>query len=170
MTVSAAATAQVATDNARAKIQTLFSYLSAQGQGDYIGEAVSQLEHSLQAAALASAAGVDDSTILAALLHDVGRFIPAAKTLPPLISADGRYIGTKSHEAVGEKYLRGLGFPRKVYEIVGAHVWAKRYLCATEPGYWEALSKSSKASLELQVRQNGNPYNMYIPPTRRSRH
>jgi predicted HD phosphohydrolase len=143
----------LASEDHRAKVQTLFSYLTAQGQGDYIGESISQLEHSLQAAALASSSGADDATVLAALLHDVGRFIPAAKDLPRMIAADGTYVGTESHEAVGEKYLCGLGFPREVYEVVGAHVWAKRYLCATEPGYWEALSKSSKASLVFQVRE-----------------
>ena len=135
----------------REVIRTLFSYLEAQGQGDYMGEAVSQLEHSLQAAALAVDNGANEPTILAALLHDVGRFIPEAKSLPPLIAPDGTSFGTERHETVGEKYLRGLGFPRDIYEVVGAHVWAKRYLCATEPGYWDSLSKLSKVTLELQV-------------------
>ncbi|OAA66495.1 Metal-dependent phosphohydrolase, HD subdomain protein [Niveomyces insectorum RCEF 264] len=134
----------------REVIRTLFSFLDAQGQGDYMGEAVSQLEHSLQAAALAVEHGADEPTILAALLHDVGRFIPEAKSLPPLIAPDGSTFGTEKHEEVGEVYLRKLGFPPAVYEVVGAHVWAKRYLCATEPAYWAALSKLSKITLELQ--------------------
>jgi len=37
-----------------------------------------------------------------------------------------------------------------VTECVRLHVAAKRYLCATEAGYREALSAASKHSLELQ--------------------
>lgn len=139
-------------EEARQTVKTLFAYLEAQGQGDYIGEAISQLEHSLQAAALAKDAGADDETVVAALLHDVGRFIPSAKDEPKMIAPDGTFVGTESHEITGEKYLRSLGFSEKICSIVGAHVWAKRYLCATETGYWESLSKSSKATLEFQVR------------------
>lgn len=132
-------------------IKTLFSFIEAQGKGDYIGESVSQLEHSLQAAALAKEGGSDDETVLAALLHDVGRFIPSAREMPKMIATDGTFVGTESHEIMGEKYLRSLGFSDKICQIVGAHVWAKRYLTATETGYWEALSKSSKVTLEFQV-------------------
>jgi predicted HD phosphohydrolase len=139
---------------ARQTVKTLFAYLDAQGQGDYIGEAISQLEHSLQAAALAKEAGSDDETVLAALLHDVGRFIPSAKNMPKLIAPDGTFVGTGSHEIIGEKYLRSLGFGERICSVVGAHVWAKRYLCATEEGYWESLSNSSKATLEFQVCRN----------------
>jgi predicted HD phosphohydrolase len=39
-----------------------------------------------------------------------------------------------------------------VCQLVGAHVWAKRYLTATEPGYYEALSVTSKRTLKYQVR------------------
>lgn len=138
-------------EDPREVVRTLFSYLEAQGQTDYMGEAVSQLEHSLQTAELAASNGANDNTVLGALLHDVGRFIPEAASLPRMIAADGCYIGTESHEQVGEKFLRNLGFPAEVCDLVGAHVWAKRYLCATEPGYWESLSKLSKTSLELQV-------------------
>jgi putative nucleotidyltransferase with HDIG domain len=137
---------------ARQTVQTLFSYLEAQGQGDYIGEPISQLEHSLQAAALAKEAESDDETVIAALLHDVGRFIPSAKDMPKMIAADGTFVVTESHELMGEKYLRGFGFSEKICEIVGAHVWAKRYLTATGEGYWKGLSKSSKVTLDFQVR------------------
>ena len=39
----------------------------------YLGEPVSQLEHSLQAGAAMRAAGGDDEAVLAAVLHDIGR-------------------------------------------------------------------------------------------------
>jgi predicted HD phosphohydrolase len=51
-----------------------------------MGEDVSQLQHSLQAASLAVEHGADEPTILAALLHDIGRFIPEAASLPKLIA------------------------------------------------------------------------------------
>jgi putative nucleotidyltransferase with HDIG domain len=136
---------------ARETVRTLLSFIDAQGKGDYIGEAISQVDHSLQAAALAKDAGSDDETVLAALLHDIGRFIPSAGDMPKMIAPDGTFVGIESHEITGEKYLRSIGFSDKICQIVGAHVWAKRYLTATEDGYWEALSKSSKVTLEFQV-------------------
>lgn len=140
--------------NTRDTVHQLFSFIEAQGQGDYLGEAVSQLEHSLQAAHLAKQAGADDDTVLGALLHDVGRFIPNAKSMPPMYFDDGTYAGSASHEVLGENYLRYLGFTEKICQLVGAHVIAKRYLCATEKGYWDDLSKSSKTTLKYQ----GGPF------------
>lgn len=66
----------------------------------------------------------------------------------------GGSLGKMSHEAIGEAYLRTLGFPDKVCSLVGAHVVAKRYLTATKPGYLEALSSASQASLRYQ----GGPF------------
>lgn len=68
---------------------------------------------------------------------------------------DGESLGKMSHEAVGEEYLRQLGFPKKVSELVGSHVVAKRYLTATRPEYLAALSSASQASLKYQ----GGPFN-----------
>ncbi|KAF2102469.1 Phosphonoacetate hydrolase [Rhizodiscina lignyota] len=135
---------------ARDTISSLFSFIDAQGQGDYIGEAVSQLEHSLQTAYLAQQAGADDETVLGALLHDVGRFIPAASEMPAMIAPDGTYVGTASHEILGENYLRQLGFSEKVCQLVGSHVMAKRYLTAVDKGYHDGLSQSSKTTLKYQ--------------------
>ena len=137
--------------HAKATVASLFDFIVAQGDADYIGEAVSQLEHSLQAAFLAQNAHADDETVLGALLHDIGRFIPEADEMPAMIGADGTYVGRESHEILGEKYLRGLGFSEKICQLVGAHVMAKRYLCAVDKGYWEGLSKSSKTTLKFQV-------------------
>ncbi|KAH8697402.1 alkaline-phosphatase-like protein, partial [Talaromyces proteolyticus] len=137
----------------RDTINTLFCFLIAQGQTDYLGEAVTQLEHSLQCAHLARQDpkyGHDDEVVLAALLHDVGRFIPAAEKMHKMYSADGEYIGPASHEILGEHYLRGLGFSEKVAELVGAHVMAKRYLTATDKGYYDGLSETSKKTLTFQ--------------------
>lgn len=137
--------------NARATVKEIFSFIERQGQGDYLGEAVSQIQHSLQAATLAQQSGADNETVIGALLHDVGRFIPAAEKMSSMITPDGTYIGKASHEVLGERYLRQLGFSEKICQVVGAHVVAKRYLCATETGYWQSLSQSSKHTLEFQV-------------------
>ena len=141
--------------HAHATVKTLFTYLHAQGQSDYLGEKVSQLEHSLQCAQLAVESGTaSDDTILAALLHDVGRFIPDAEEMPAMIAADGLFVGRESHEVLGEKYLRALGFSETVCQLVGAHVMAKRYLTAVDKGYYEGLSQSSKTTLKYQVRSS----------------
>ena len=140
--------------HAEQTIATLFSFITAQGSADYIGEHVSQLEHSLQAAHLACEAGADEETILGALLHDIGRFIPQSREMPKMIAPGGTFLGTASHEVLGERYLRGLGFSEKICELVGAHVMAKRYLTAVDGKYYEGLSESSKQTLKFQVTLN----------------
>ena len=113
--------------------------------------------------------GADDATIAGALLHDVGQFLPYSDAKD--LMTNGTSVGRASHEKIGEIYLRGLGFPEKVCELVGAHVVAKRcvvfpvdtsscckqilphrYLTAVVPGYLESLSSASNASLKHQVR------------------
>jgi putative nucleotidyltransferase with HDIG domain len=141
--------------NPHETIKTLFAFILAQGQGDYLGERISQLQHSLQCAYLAHSDptyGTDSEVVLAALLHDVGRFIPDAKDMPAMIAPDGAYIGRASHEVLGERYLRQLGFSEKVCQLVGAHVLAKRYLVSTEEEYYGGLSETSKRTLKFQVR------------------
>lgn len=137
--------------SARSTVRDLFAFITAQGIGDYIGEKVSQLQHSLQAATLAQKAGADDDTVLGALLHDVGRFIPAADKMPIMTAADGTFVGTASHEILGETYLRQLGFSDAICQLVGAHVMAKRYLTAVDTSYYDGLSPSSKTTLRYQV-------------------
>lgn len=137
----------------------LIDILTTQGQGDYIGEPISQLAHSLQAAHLAKANNADNETILAALLHDIGQFLPAAEVksiaheVQSMRSSDDSPdagVGRVGHERIGEEYLLRLGFSQKVTSLVGSHVAAKRYLCATDPGYHDTLSEASKQSLMFQ--------------------
>ena len=68
-----------------------------------------------------------------------------------MITPDGKYIGRQSHEALGESYLRHIGFREKVCTLVGAHVMAKRYLVATDQSYYDALSETSKRTLKFQA-------------------
>lgn len=118
--------------------------LLAQRGGDrYGGEAVTQLEHALQCAALAEAAGAAPALVAAALLHDFGHLIHDLGEDAAERGVDDR------HEYRALASLAAL-FPDAVLEPIRLHVQAKRYLCAVSPGYREALSPASKVSLELQ--------------------
>ena len=112
-------------------------------------EAVTELEHALQAAALARADGAPDHLIAAALLHDVGHLV--AHDNVPL---DDDLTEDFHHERVGARYLTRW-FGPDVTAPIALHVAAKRYLCAVEEGYLAVLSPSSMRSLELQ----GGPMN-----------
>jgi phosphonate degradation associated HDIG domain protein len=105
-------------------------------------EEVTQLEHALQTAALATAAGARDVLVAAALLHDVGHLLELA---------GGRFRSEVDvrHESSGAAYLAGL-FPPEVTASIAMHVRAKRYLCAVDAGYASALSAGSVASLARQ--------------------
>jgi gamma-butyrobetaine dioxygenase len=107
-------------------------------------EAVTERQHALQAAALASESGASDELVAAALLHDVGHLI--VKDLQPIDEALAR---DAHHEVAGARYLSER-FGSGVAEPVRWHVAAKRFLCATEPDYVEQLSPSSVRSMEVQ--------------------
>ena len=121
-------------------IEALFA---RRGGEQYSGEPVTQLEHALQCAALAEAEGADDALVTAALLHDIGHLIQDFGATPTLRGIDDL------HQYAALPFLRGL-LPERVLGAIGAHVDAKRYLCATRPGYHAALSDDSKRSLALQ--------------------
>ena len=103
---------------------------------------VSQLQHALQAAANAEAAGESPALILASLLHDVGHMIHD-------LGEDVLDRGIDdTHEARGAAWL-AQRFGSDVSEPVRLHVPAKRYLCTVE-GHYEKLASDSRRSLELQ--------------------
>ncbi|KFZ01887.1 hypothetical protein V501_09739 [Pseudogymnoascus sp. VKM F-4519 (FW-2642)] len=128
--------------------------LCERGTSDYIGESISQLEHCLQCAHSAAEAGSDDQTVIAALLHDIGQFLPMEDAKDVRMSMGEYSVGRVGHERVGEEYLKGLGFGDKVSRLVGSHVAAKRYLTAVDLSYYDALSEASKQSLKFQ----GGPF------------
>jgi len=115
----------------------------AKGNRAYEGEGVTQLEHALQSAHLAEQAGAPAELVCAALLHDLGHLLNDRGETPTLRGVDDR------HQYVALPFLRK-SFPAAVCAPIGLHVDAKRYLCATRPGYRDALSEDSKRSLELQ--------------------
>lgn len=123
-----------------ADIEALFA---RRGAEQYAGEPVTQLEHALQCATLAEGEGADDELVTAALLHDLGHLTQDLGDSPTLRGIDDR------HQHVALPHLKGL-FSARVLGAIGLHVDAKRYLCATRPGYHEALSDDSKRSLVLQ--------------------
>lgn len=120
---------------------------AARGNSMYGGEGVTQLEHALQAAALAEANGADAATISAALLHDVGHVLHNLPDDAPDQGIDD------VHEELAYRWLKKY-FGPAVAEPVRMHVDAKRYLCAAEPGYHDVLSPPSLQSLMLQ----GGPF------------
>lgn len=129
-------------------IDDIFAIFRGSGNLNY-GEDVSQMEHILQCAHLARIDGATDALIAAALLHDIGQFLDDAGNAAELKGIDAR------HEVTGAAYLAPF-FPDAVTEPVRLHVEAKRYLCATEPGYLEALSRASALSLRLQGGPHGD--------------
>lgn len=113
------------------------------GSEAYFGEAVTQLEHALQAAHLAVQAGASDALVVAALLHDIGHLLHSGGE-----DVAERGIDTR-HERIGARWLSPR-FGVAVSEPVRLHVAAKRYLCHTDPAYFARLSPASVQSLELQ--------------------
>ena len=104
------------------------------GARDYLGEAVTIGEHMRQAGALAEAAGAAAPLVAAALLHDVGHL---------------RGETDAGHGPAGAQWL-SQWYGAAVTEPVRLHVAAKRYLCATAPGYFGLLSAESVRTLALQ--------------------
>lgn len=132
------------------RVKSLFTYITKEEHGNYLGESISQLEHALQAAMFAAQSSSDEETVLGALLHDIGRYVPTSKNAPEMITPDGETHGRQSHDKIGELYLRGFGFSEKVCQLVGGHVSAKRYLTGKWPEYYDELSHSSKTTLKFQ--------------------
>ena len=113
-------------------IETIRDLFAGPQARDHLGEPVPIGEHMLQAGALAEAAGAAAPLVAAALLHDIGHL-----------------RGESQHAEAGARWL-SQWFGAAVTEPVRLHVAAKRYLCATEPGYFGRLSPESVRTLALQ--------------------
>lgn len=109
----------------------------------YSGEPVTQLQHALQCATLAEAAGASRELIVAALLHDVGHLLNVQGETPTERGVDDL------HQYFALPFLRPL-FSDAVLEPIRLHVDAKRCLCAIDPSYHARLSADSVRSLRLQ--------------------
>ena len=97
---------------------------------------VSQLDHTLQTAALlAHLHPGDDELAAAGLVHDIGHLLPGGTD--------------EAHANDGARAVRrALG--ERVAGMVGLHVAAKRYLVATEGSYGGVLTADSLVSLGRQ--------------------
>ena len=124
-------------------VQIIADLFASEGAADYLGEAVTQAAHMLQAAALAERAGAAPALIAAALLHDVGHFTGTVTGRDLMTGTDNR------HSEQGATWL-AQWFGAEVTEPVRLHVDAKRYLCAVEPGYLSKLSPASVYTLGVQ--------------------
>ena len=129
-----------------ASTRRIMSMFERYGDSDYIGEPMSITEHSVQTAYAARKAGENDTAVLACLLHDVGHL--CGLEAGHAMGMDG--CGTPEHERVGAEFLGALGLPQDVAYLCENHVNAKRYLCATQPGYHDTLTEASKTTLRHQ--------------------
>lgn len=124
-------------------IADILETLTSLGEQRYGRENVSQLAHALQCAALAEEDGATSALITASLLHDMGHLVDKRFEIGQNSDVD------RHHENIGAAYLSAW-FKPDVTDPIRLHVPAKRYLCATEAGYFEGLSDASLRSLKLQ--------------------
>ena len=128
-------------DDVLSEIQRLFA---KRGEQEYLGEAVTQLEHALQCAQLAQEAQADNFLVAAALLHDVGHLLYVEKTASHAPKGEDDF-----HENVGYHWAKAR-FRSVVSDCIRLHVPAKRYLCTVDDRYFGLLSSASVESLRLQ--------------------
>ena len=121
----------------------ILALYESRGTQAYFGERVSMVEHSLQSAHFARAERAPEALVLAALLHDIGHL---REELPGVIE---EWTLDAHHEEIGARWL-ARRFDKAVCEPVRLHVPAKRYLCATDAGYFARLSAASVHTLKLQ--------------------
>jgi phosphonate degradation associated HDIG domain protein len=121
----------------------IFALFKRRGGEAYFGEDVSVTEHALQAAYFAKIAAAPPPLIIAALLHDIGHLVDDV----PDDIAD--WATDAHHEETGGRWLASR-FRAEVSEPVRLHVPAKRYLLATDAGYFAKLSPASVITLKLQ--------------------
>ena len=121
-------------------IETIVRIFNDRGNDRYGVECVSQREHAIQAALLAESAGLDQTQIVAALLHDIGHILYDSD-LPKSSDQDLNDF----HEAKAYEWLLH-HFGKRVADPVRLHVAAKRYLCTRESDYVKVLSPTSLKS------------------------
>jgi phosphonate degradation associated HDIG domain protein len=124
--------------------EEILAIFSSRGAEAYFGESVSMTEHALQAAHFAQSCAAPPALVVAALLHDIGHLID--DEVPNEL---GNWTVDAHHEVIGGRWLAER-FRPEVSEPVRLHVPAKRYLLATDAGYFAKLSPASVVTLQLQ--------------------
>ncbi|NBQ17328.1 HDIG domain-containing protein [bacterium] len=133
-------------ENVTAEIVALYKEAA---NSDYIGEAISQLDHALQTGLQAVLAfdksqGINKENIIAAFLHDIGHRYTGSNV---------EYMdkfGIKNHDKIGAAFLKARGFSDKVVTLVGGHVQAKRYKVYKNMAYHDKLTFASQQTLTFQ--------------------
>lgn len=135
-------------------IDRIFDIYEKYGGEGYIGEKVTQLEHATQAALLAEdyfktvATCIDPNiVILGAFLHDIGHLL-VYEELPDLELMGN--VGVKHHEEIGAYFLKKMGFPMELCELVRNHINTKRFLITVNNEYYNKLSSASKETFNYQ--------------------
>ena len=129
--------------NCKNIVDFIGSIFERRGGEEYLGEPVTMGQHMLQGATMAEQSKEPDDIIIGALLHDIGHFTSEFGTFSMEDKKD-RY-----HEDAGAAVLENF-FPKVITDCCRYHVAAKRYLCATNPEYFQKLSAASVHSLNLQ--------------------
>ena len=129
--------------NAKNIVDFIGSIFEKRGDEEYLGEPVTMGQHMLQGATMAEQSREPDEIIIGTLLHDIGHFTSEFGTFS-MEDTEDRY-----HEDAGAAVLEQF-FPRVITDCCRHHVAAKRYLCATDPEYYQKLSTASIHSLNLQ--------------------
>lgn len=106
------------------------------------GSAIFQASQGVRIALKIKELGGYEYLQLAGLLHNIGHVLT-----PPTFYHEG--VDTK-HEQRGFMWLKFNKFPDRVIYPIRNHVNAKRYMCSTEWGYYEYLSRECKESFKLQ--------------------
>ena len=129
--------------NAKNIVDFIGSIFEKRGDEEYLGEPVTMGQHMLQGATMAEKSREPDEIIIGTLLHDIGHFTSEFGTFS-MEDTEDRY-----HEDAGAAVLEQF-FPKVITDCCRHHVAAKRYLCATDPEYFQKLSTASIHSLNLQ--------------------
>ncbi|XP_069118280.1 2-amino-1-hydroxyethylphosphonate dioxygenase (glycine-forming)-like [Argopecten irradians] len=132
-----------------ATVDTIFNLYQRHGSDDYIGEPVSLTEHMIQCALLAEQDGQSEEVVLAAFFHDIGHLVGTERGKESMVTS-GTNLGAKDHDKVGGQFLRDLGFPNIICDLVQGHVQAKRFLVWKNKDYYDNLSPASRMTLEHQ--------------------
>lgn len=127
------------------KVDTVFSLYEKYGNENYIGEAISQVEHMLQAAELAYNNNDGIEMVLANLFHDIGHLLAYVDN-----TIETNHLGAKDHEKVGALFLQGIGVAEPIPSLIEKHVKAKKYLSYKNPDYIKGLSEASRDTLVEQ--------------------
>ena len=129
--------------NATNIVDFIGSIFEKRGDEEYLGEPVTMGQHMLQGATMAEKSREPDEIIIGTLLHDIGHFTSEFGTFS-MEDTEDRY-----HEDAGAAVLEQF-FPKVITDCCRHHVAAKRYLCATDPEYFQKLSTAYVHSLNLQ--------------------